>query len=93
MSGTDASLLDSNPACPVKYDVSGNVATAVAGQACAHPKIVTKLNLTVATFTTADGVTGVLEASGHQDGFIDIKMGWPVNCTFTESARYKRVTP
>lgn len=91
--GTDSQLLDANPVCPVKYDVVDGVATALPGQTCSHPKVVTKLNLSVDTFTTGDGVTGTLDASGKQDGFIDIVMGWPVKCTFTETASYKRVKP
>jgi hypothetical protein len=92
VAGTSSPLLDSSAVCPVRYDVSGNVATALPGQTCLHPKVVTRLNLEVGTFTTVDGASGTLEASGHEDGFIDIKMGWPVNCTFTRSASYKRVT-
>lgn len=91
--GTASPLLDASPVCPIKYDVVDGVATALPGQTCAHPKVVTKLLLATDTFTTADGVTGTLDVSGKQDGYIDIVMGWPVKCTFTGTASYKRATP
>jgi hypothetical protein len=89
--GTGSDLIDTDATCPVLYDVVGTVASALPGQTCNHPDVITKMNLFNDTFTTADGVTATHEASGALNSYNDITLGNPVNCTFVEMGLYQRM--
>jgi hypothetical protein len=93
VAGTTSQLLDTDPVCPVRYDVSGSVATAQPGQSCDHPQVITTLNIENATFTTTDGTNASYTAGGRQGGYDDITLGRSVHCTWGETATYQRSAP
>ncbi|HET6146131.1 MAG TPA: hypothetical protein VFH68_01255 [Polyangia bacterium] len=88
--GTDSDLVDDNPTCPVRYDVSGGVAHAQPGQSCNHPDVVTPMHLLDGTFTLEGAAMAKHNASGKLDGYINISLGQTVLCTFNEMGVYRR---
>jgi len=88
--GGSSDLVDTDATCPVLYDVAGTVATALPGQSCTHPDVITRMNLVEDTFTTADGVTATHRASGRLTSYNDITSGNPVQCDFFEMGVYER---
>jgi hypothetical protein len=88
--GASSDLVDNDAICPVLYDVVGTVASALPGQSCTHPDVITKMNLLEDRFTTTDGVTATHMASGRLNSYIDITSGNPVQCDFVEMGVYQR---
>src|SRR5262249_39230283 len=70
--GTTSDLVDTDPTCPIRYDVAGDVATAQPRQRCARPELITTLNLDDVTFTLSGGGSAAHAGSGVLDRFNDI---------------------
>jgi hypothetical protein len=77
--------------CPIRYSISGNTATAAAGQSCTDNASGLTLQLSALTFTTLDGLNGTEAGSGHIMGLVDSTTGAPLTCPFSENATYQKI--
>lgn len=91
--GTTSDLMDTGPDCPLRYNVLGHTATALAGQTCDDPKLITTVHVTDDTFVTADGVSGTHHGAGRLSAFIDLNLGSPVNCNWVADGTYQHAAP
>jgi hypothetical protein len=90
--GPRSDLFNTGPVCALDYDLAEHVATAIPGQTCNDPRVITSLHFDEDTFTTTDGISADHHGVGFLSTFIDIIQGGPVSCTWAEDGTYQRVT-
>jgi hypothetical protein len=91
--GAGFDLANTGPVCPLRYDVVGHTASALPGQTCDNPDVITTMHFDTDTFATSDGMIGAHHSTGALTQYNDISQGNPVRCTFVAEGAYQRAMP